>query len=184
MAELLIAYDSAEGHTASIAERAAEVARAAGYGVRVVACDEDRPAEATPCDALILAAAIHMGKHGPKALGFVRARRELLQRVPSAFISVSLSAADAAKRGDAEGYIASFLAETGWKPEMSAAVAGALNYRRYGLLKRFMMKRIARAGGMPTDTGRDYDFTDWVAVERFTRDFLARLAAPAPVGKL
>lgn len=35
-----------------------------------------------------------------------------------------------------------------------------------------MMKR----GGHPTDTSRDYDYTDWDAVERLARDFANRLA--------
>ena len=177
MPEILVAYDSTEGQTATVAARVAEVARGAGCGTRVVACGAERGKDALECDAVIVAAAIHTGKHGAKASAFVARRRELLERVPSAFISVSLSAADAARRGDAEGYVATFLAQTGWKPAMTATVAGALNYTRYGFVKRFFMKRIAGAGGMPTDTSRDHEFTDWTAVERFTRDFLEWLAA-------
>jgi menaquinone-dependent protoporphyrinogen oxidase len=29
------------------------------------------------------------------------------------------------------------------------------------------MKRIARKAGAPTDTSRDYQFTDWAALDRF-----------------
>jgi menaquinone-dependent protoporphyrinogen oxidase len=38
-----------------------------------------------------------------------------------------------------------------------------------------MMRLIAGAAGGDTDTSRDYEYTDWEAVERFAMDFAARL---------
>jgi menaquinone-dependent protoporphyrinogen oxidase len=35
------------------------------------------------------------------------------------------------------------------------------------------MKRIARGATGDTDTSRDYEYTDWDAVETFARDFVA-----------
>jgi menaquinone-dependent protoporphyrinogen oxidase len=70
-----------------------------------------------------------------------------------------------------------FVAETGWRPERSLPVAGALTYSRYNFLIRFVMKRIARKQGAPTDTSRDYEFTNWSAVDRFV-DEAVRSAAP------
>ena len=32
------------------------------------------------------------------------------------------------------------------------------------------MKRIARKAGAPTDTSRDFEFTDWAALDRFVGD--------------
>ena len=41
------------------------------------------------------------------------------------------------------------------------------------------MKKIASDKGSPdTDTSRDYVYTEWDGVQRFTEDFLARLAEP------
>ncbi len=72
--------------------------------------------------------------------------------------------------------IGRFVAETGWAPAHVLPVAGALAYSRYNFLIRFVLKRIARANGAPTDTSRDYEFTDWQAVDNFVRDALvARL---------
>jgi menaquinone-dependent protoporphyrinogen oxidase len=34
-----------------------------------------------------------------------------------------------------------------------------------------MIKMISRRTGGPTDTSRDYDFTDWSAVAEFARQF-------------
>ena len=38
---------------------------------------------------------------------------------------------------------------------------------RYNFLIRFVMKRIARKAGAPTDTSRDYEFTDWSTLDAF-----------------
>ena len=57
-----------------------------------------------------------------------------LERVPSAFFSVSLAA-----HGDeheAEGYVERFEEETGWRPARVALFSGALLYTQYGFIKR------------------------------------------------
>ena len=51
-------------------------------------------------------------------------------------------------------------------------VAGRLAYTQYGLLKRFVMRRIALKAGGPVDTSRDHEMTDWDQV----RDVAAELA--------
>jgi menaquinone-dependent protoporphyrinogen oxidase len=53
--------------------------------------------------------------------------------------------------------------------------AGKLAYTQYGVLTRWLMRRIAAREGGPTDTSRDHDLTDWVAV----RDFALAVAADA-----
>jgi hypothetical protein len=40
-----------------------------------------------------------------------------------------------------------------------------------------MMKRISRRTGRPTDTSRDYDFTDWNGVNEFARQLVSLIAA-------
>jgi menaquinone-dependent protoporphyrinogen IX oxidase len=62
--------------------------------------------------------------------------------------------------------------ETGWRPERVLPVEGALAYSRYNFLIRFVMKRIARKAGAPTDTSRDYEFTDWSKVDSFIRGLI------------
>jgi menaquinone-dependent protoporphyrinogen IX oxidase len=39
------------------------------------------------------------------------------------------------------------------------------------------MKRIARQHGQPTDTTRDYEFTNWDEVARVADDVVQRIAA-------
>ncbi len=59
-----------------------------------------------------------------------------------------------------------------WSPTIKETVAGGLAYRRYGLLKRWMMKRIARDAGGDTDTSKNHEYTDWQAVDQFVTEFL------------
>ena len=122
---------------------------------------------------------MHVGKHEKHVTEFVRKNRGELERLPSALVSVSLAAHGDPE--DAEGYVAKFEDQTGWRPAHVGLFAGALLYTQYGFLKRHLMKKIASdKGSLDTDTSRDYVYTEWDGVQRFTEDFLAGLAsAPA-----
>jgi len=72
--------------------------------------------------------------------------------------------------------VENFAQETGWRPAKVGLFRGALLYRQYGFLKRFMMKRIVRGKpGMSMDTSRDHVYTDWDQVKKFAEDFVSRL---------
>jgi len=53
--------------------------------------------------------------------------------------------------------------------------AGALLYSRYNPFLRVLMRLFSAAAGGDTQTSRDYDYTDWAAVERFAAGFAAHL---------
>jgi menaquinone-dependent protoporphyrinogen oxidase len=56
-------------------------------------------------------------------------------------------------------------------------LAGSLAYTQYSFFTRFIMKRIARRQGAPTDTSRDYEFTNWDDVARLAENVARRIAA-------
>ena len=104
--------------------------------------------------------------------------RDALERLPSAFFSVSLAAHD--NMEEAEGYIEEFVRETGWRPAKVGLFGGALLYTHYGFIKRHIMKKIARDKGNPdTDTSRDYTYTEWDGVKHFVEEFLKTLVPEA-----
>ena len=80
------------------------------------------------------------------------------------------------QQGDATRCLNEFLEQTGWEPTSTSIVAGALLYRKYGFIKRWMMKMIVKRGGGDTDTSRNYVYTDWEAVDQFANEFAVRLA--------
>jgi len=175
MSKVLIAYGTSEGQTAKIAEHLAEVIRAQGHDAFLVDISREAPAPAG-YHAVIIGASVHKGKHQPWVVDYVRRNRPALQHLPSAFFSVSLAIADGTVKGrlEAEGYVETFVRETGWYPEKIGLFAGALMYTKYNFLLRQVMRWIARSkGSRDLDTRQDYVYTDLAAVQRFAEEFLA-----------
>jgi menaquinone-dependent protoporphyrinogen oxidase len=175
MARFLVVYGTTEGHTARIAARIADAIRSEGHEVEVHDAKEVRKqAPAGEFDGIIVGGSVHAGEHQSSLKDFVKHNRALLERVPSAFFSVSLTAADSDEEAaaDTRMMVERFVSETGWKPARVETIAGALVYTHYNIFIRHMMKLIVKRGGhTELDTSRDYEFTDWDAVERFARDF-------------
>src|SRR5690606_38645596 len=118
---------------------------------------------------VFVGAPVYAGNYLPPIVRFVREHRDFLQRVRSAFFSVNLAIASHTNDGRAETLelVEKFIERTGWHPDRVELIAGALNYSRYNFLIRFVMRSIARKAGGDTDTSRDYEYTDWSAVDRF-----------------
>ena len=179
MARIVVAFDTVEGQTRKIADYIGESVRGVGHEVIVLDVEElANNAARDGVDGFIIGASIHLGKHSPRFVEFVTQQKSWLNQVPVAFFSVSLSASGADdERRQAQTYVEELLAATGWKPRQTATVAGGLQYRKYGFLKRIMMKSIAQKGGHDTDTSRDHEYTDWGDIDQFTVEFLRRFAA-------
>lgn len=113
---------------------------------------------------MIVGASVHYGRH-PARLARLLSRQDLSAK-KTAFFSVSL--------GAKERYATRFLQRARWKPDLVAVFPGALQYSKYGPVKRRVVRAFAAVAGHDTDPSRDYEYTDWQAVERFSESF-ARL---------
>jgi menaquinone-dependent protoporphyrinogen oxidase len=187
MRSIAVLYATREGHTSRIAAHIADALRERGFeaeahDVRVLPPDFDLARHS----AAILAASVHGGHHEGEMVAFVRARRAILEAFPTAFLSVSLTEttvedphADPKARAEAAAEVQRimrvFLGDTGWRPDRARPVAGALLYTHYGVIKRFVMKMIARRMGGPTDTAHDYVFTNWMALDRIVDELVGAL---------
>ena len=180
--KVLVLYSSFDGQTRRIAQRVAEVVVRAGHAIRLMDAEDPRAAEAIrEDDAVIVGAAIRYGHFRRSLEKLVRAQRPVLAAAPNAFFSVCLSAGGpGAKPELARQYVDDFCERTGWEPHDVATFAGALQYSRYNFFIRFMMRMIVGHAGGDTDTTRDYEYTDWAAVERFAARFAAGLE-PLPL---
>lgn len=178
-------FATREGHTRRIADRIALDLRAHGVEVDVFNVRTGGPVDWSAYSAGVVAASVHIGRHEREMIAFVRDHRAELERLSAAFVSVTLSEAGAENlmRSDAERERAAadvqrmidvFVKETGWRPARTLPVAGALAYSRYNILVRFIMKRIAREAGAPTDTSCDYEFTNWPALDRFVGELAGK----------
>ncbi len=174
---IAIFYGSGEGQTEKIAGYIAR--HLGGLDFQVDSFDAKKlPAQfdADIYDGLMVGASVHAGGY-PKAIArLVREHRSALESKPSAFFSVSLTASDKSESAQQEiqEIIDNFLGDLQWQPLVVGSFAGAIPFGRYGFFKRMAMKAILRARGEVVDSSKDYEYTDWNAVDEFADEF-ARL---------
>jgi menaquinone-dependent protoporphyrinogen oxidase len=182
MARILIAFASYHGQTARIAERIATTLSKGGHAVDLLAADAPGIAhEIGAHDAVMVGAAVHMGRYRRALERFARENAAALDARPNAFFSVCLGVRDRARGGkEAQGCIDGLVKRTGWHPHATASIAGALAYSKYNPFLRQLMRLISRMAGGETDTSRDYEYTDWDEVEAFALAFAARLDQAKP----
>jgi len=175
----LIVYASTHGHTAKIVARLAEAMRGAGLAVALREVEQAADDQPGRYDLVVVAGSLHKEHHQKAIADWVTDRRDALAGVASAFISVSLSAADdgAESQAGLRGCIEDFCAQTGWTPGRIEPVAGALQYREYDFVTRQVMRMLMKKMGHPTDASHDYDYTDWEGVDRLGRELAADVAA-------
>ena len=170
MGKILIVHGGHDGQTRKIAEHIAGRLRDRRQEAEVVDASTLGPQfSLAGYDTVVIGAAVRMGQHSPAIAEFVRKHGEALAHRRGAFFSVCLAAASPRpeRRAQTGQWSEQFFDNTGWRPPHAAVFAGALRYRHYNVLLRLLMKRIARAEGISTDTSRNHEFTDWRAVERF-----------------
>jgi len=179
----LVVYASTHGHTAKIAAHLAEAMRRQGLAVDDLDVSEAAETDPEHYDVIVVAASLHKVHHQAAIVAWVSEHRRALEQRPSAFVSVSLSAAEDTDdaRIAVRSAITDFCDETGWTPGRCEPIAGSLQYREYDVFTRQLMRLLMKRMGHPTDASHDYDYTDWDAVDRLGTE-IAGLTAGAVVG--
>lgn len=175
---ILVVFTTAHGQTRKIATHVAKSFTEDGFGAVLVDLERvTEPLRTDEVDGVVLAGPVRFGRHPRGLRRFARRNREALRDTESAFVSVSGAAmSDAPEaREEARGYAERFRERTGWTPDVTLCVGGALAYTRYDPVTRWIMRSIGRRGGLSTDTSQDHEYTDWEAVERFVEDFGRRV---------
>jgi menaquinone-dependent protoporphyrinogen oxidase len=175
---ILVVYATIEGHSRKIAEWIADYVRTNGNKGRVIDASALKGSpDVAGHDAVMIIAPVHQRIHPEAVLDFIFAHRDSLNANPTAFISVSLSAAFDAGQAEARSYLDHLLECTGWKPTAMHLAAGALRYDEYDYFKEQIIRHVVLRGLGAADIKGDHDFTDWKALERFVDDFV-RAAKP------
>lgn len=164
---VLIVFASSHGQTERIAQAIA--ARLRERGGRVDVCDVHAGTPPRPDDYDVVGLGSHVrhGKHDHAIHRYIDRHLSSLLARQSFFFSVSLTASDKPYLPDPGGYIYGTTYATSFRPDDSAAFAGALPYRRYNPFRRVLMKLRSSRHGHPIDTSRDHDLTDWTDVRLF-----------------
>ena len=195
---VLVAFDTVDGHTAKIAQfigramekngkcitevknlRRNQRAVVFGYPSRWPWGSSIVPS-VFDYDAVVVGGPIRHGAHSKVLRKFLSENQELLGARPTAFFSVSLSAAgNPEERDKALRIMNQFIDETAIKPKCAAILAGAIEYSQYNVVLRFIM-RFKTGTKHPesdklrkTETGRpgEIEFTDWAQVQHFAETF-------------
>lgn len=168
MNKILILYSTVDGHTLKICRRLQQVLEQAGHRVTLAPLGPD--IELEPFGTIVVGASIRYGKHRPEVARFMRDKRAILERRPSAFFSVNIVARKPNKNTpQTNPYVGKFLRQIGWRPREVAVFAGMLDYPRYGFWDRQIIRFIMLLTKGPTDPKSVVEFTDWEQVEAFGR---------------
>lgn len=185
--KLIIVYGSTEGQTRKICEYLREKAVDDGHEVTVV--DSTGPdVDPSSFDAALIGASLHAEKYQSSVKHYVQEHYQVLNKMPTGFLSVSLAAIhdDPESQKELADITESFLDKTGWNPTFVEQVAGALRYTKYNFWKKFIMRMIAQKSGGSTDTTKDEEYTDWNQVKWFLGELekeVARLKSKEPIKK-
>lgn len=174
MAKVLIVYGSGYGQTQKISEFIAERLRERGIETDTLSGNQ-LPRNLSPesYDGIVVAASVRKMKYQKYIVSFVRNHLRLLQKLPSAFVSVSMAEAGGHFQSQ---WLEKFSGDSGWRPAVFRSFAGALDYRKYNFITRIIMKKIAQKTGMNTDTSANHEYTDWTAVRQFADEFASKIS--------
>ena len=174
MTRVLIIYGTTDGQTAKVARFLAKELLDCGAAADVYDSAEANP-DPSGYTGVIVAASIQAGGFQRSLVRWVRKHAARLRGKATVFVSVSLSMLqqESKVQQDLRAIHQRFFARTGWTPPWLKPVAGALRYTRYGWLKRLVIRNIARKAGGDTDVSRDFEYTDWEDLRRFTSAFAA-----------
>lgn len=183
MTAVLIAFASREGQTRKICVRAARQIEAAGCSTQLIDLSLGAPdTHVGTCDAAIVAGSVHRGRMDQTLMSFLMRNGAVLGRVPSAFISVSLSAAsvDAGARAAIDEITSQVLHDVGWQPDRVLHVAGAVELDALNLLERCAVHAVMQHRGVDLEAHGRTELTDWDALAAFIDELLERVGARRP----
>lgn len=168
MATILIAYSTTDGHTLKICQRLQQVIEQRGHQVTLLRIDDEPDVDLKRFDKIVLGASIRYGKHKPLVYRFIERYADDLRSRPSAFFSVNVVARKPGKdRPATNPYIRKFLQLSAWRPRELEVFAGKIDYQKYRLADRLIIRLIMWMTHGPTDPKTVAEFTNWGRVEDF-----------------
>jgi menaquinone-dependent protoporphyrinogen oxidase len=179
MARVLILCSSTDGHTRKICERLRGVLQQAGHGVSLAMIEDAQAHSPRDFALVVIGARIRYGKTDRRVIDYANRHAGPLNAMPSAYFSVNIVARKAGKDSPATNpYVRKFLGSVIWRPRLTEVFAGRLDYPRYGVCDRLIIRFIMLLTGGPTAPGTVVEFTDWQRVDAFGAA-LNRAIAPA-----
>jgi menaquinone-dependent protoporphyrinogen oxidase len=171
--KILIVYGTTEGQTQIISERVAGQLREGGHDAELYdAARRPGDMDVGAFDKVIVAGSVHQKQHQRSLEIFVLSNLAQLKAKPTLFLSVSLSAAFADGRADAQRNIDEFFAYTGWRASQALPVAGALRYDQYDFFMEQIVEHVVLKDREVGGPKGDHEFTDWDGLSRSVDTFI------------
>jgi len=168
--KVVILYSTTDGHTVKISQRIKSVLENNGHDVMLLEISSSSRFELSGFDKIIIGASIRYGKHKQEVVDFVSKNSELLENKITAFFTVNVVARKPNKNTpNTNPYLKKFLSNVPWKPDKLAVFAGKIEYKKYSLLDRMIIRLIMFMTNGPTNPNTVVEFTDWEKVEEFGR---------------
>lgn len=166
MHQNLIIYSSTDGQTIKICERIMSIIG----DCKIVSIDEAKNENLSKYEKVIVGASIRYGKHKPELYEYISENCDHLIDINASFFSVNVVARKPEKNTPLTNpYVQKFLSISQWHPSIIGVFAGKIDYPRYGVLDKFMIRLIMWITKGPTDTKNVYEFTNWDDVDSFAK---------------
>jgi menaquinone-dependent protoporphyrinogen oxidase len=180
-------YATRDGQSRRIAERIAD--RLADHGICALPHDLASPTSIPPSGLaaarlVVVVAAVRYGRPLPEADQFLASYRTLRDPPRLVLLLVNLTARKPGKDTvEGNAYLRKSIVRHRLAPAFALAIAGRLDYSRYGWLDRQLIRFIMKLTGGPTDLTACIEFTPWDVVDDVALRIVAlhgNVHAPAP----
>ncbi|MCT8869102.1 menaquinone-dependent protoporphyrinogen IX dehydrogenase [Shewanella xiamenensis] len=170
--QTLIIYSTIDGQTLEICRKIKTLAEQAGEQVSLVTLEQAEALSLVDLDKVLIGASIRYGKHRPELYQFVNRNHAVLSAKINGFFTVNVVARKPLKNTpETNPYMQKFLKLSLWQPQQLAVFAGKIDYPKYSLFDRTMIRFIMWMTKGPTDLKGTFEFTDWGKVEAFGTHF-------------
>jgi len=161
-------YATRDGQSQRIAERIAD--RLADHGILTLpqnlASLSLTPQSLTAVQLVVVVAAVRYGLPLPEAENFLAGYHTLREPPQLVLLSVNLTARKPGKDTvEGNSYLRKSIARYRLAPVLALAIAGRLDYSRYGWLDRQLIRLIMTLTGGPTDSKACIEYTPWDVVD-------------------
>ena len=168
MSNIIILYSTTDGHTRDICQCLQRVVEEQAQHVSLVPIHDAAGIDLAAFDKIVIGASIRYGKHQPEVYAFIKKNLSILQSRLSAFFTVNVVARKPEKSTpETNPYLIKFLKQIAWKPDHLAVFAGKIDYKKYKVIDRIMIRFIMWMTKGPTDPSSNIDFTNWNQVKEF-----------------
>jgi menaquinone-dependent protoporphyrinogen oxidase len=124
---------------------------------------EDRGSDAS---LVVVVAAVRYGRHLPEAETFLALFNKNRSPPPLVLVSVNLTARKEGRQSASDNpYLRKSIERHQLAPAAAFAVAGRLDYPKYGWFDRQMIRLIMAMTGGPTDGVSTIEYTNWAQVD-------------------